>query len=354
MVTTDLKIQKASKSRINEVDFSNLGFGTEVTDHMYVADYNRGVWAGEQIVPFSNLTLAPTTLALHYGQTVFEGMKAFRTVDGNISIFRLAKHQQRFNHSLQRMCMPELSREMFDESVCELVSLEQEWLKRGGADVSMYIRPFMFATELRFGVKASEEFKYIVFTGAVGEYFAAPLRLKVEDSFVRASKGGTGTAKCGGNYGGAFYPTQQAKKEGFDQLIWTDGSEELNIEESGMMNIVLVIDGEVCTPPLSDTILSGVTRDSILCLASDMGYTVRERKISAYEIREKIENGKLTEAFGTGTAAVTAPIACINIQGKDCVLPAQSENSFRHKVSTRLNAIRIGAEEDKFGWNTIL
>jgi len=354
MVTTDLKIREVSKSRINEVDFNSLGFGTVVTDHMFTADYKHGKWNDEQIIPFGPFLISPTTLALHYGQTVFEGLKAFRTVDGRISIFRLAKHQERFNASLKRMCMPELDKAMFDGSVSELVGVEREWLMRGGAGVSMYIRPFMFATELRFGVKASEEFKYIVFTGAVGEYFSAPLRLKVEGSFVRAGHGGTGTAKCGGNYGGAFYPTQLAKQDGFDQLIWTDGTEELNIEESGMMNIVLVIDGEVCTPPLSDTILSGVTRDSILTLAKDMGYTVRERKISAYELRQGIEEARITEAFGTGTAAVTAPIASINIMGKDYFLPSEPKDSFRNQVSKKLNSIRIGAEEDTHGWNTIL
>ena len=349
----EITVHKAGKSRIGEVDFNNLGFGKEVTDNMFVAEYKNGSWNNARIIPFSNLSMSPTALALHYGQTVFEGMKAFRMADGKISIFRMDKHFQRFNVSLQRMCMPVVPYEMFTESIKQLVTLDAAWLK-DIKNTSLYIRPFMIATEERFGVHVSEEFKFIVFIGAVGEYYSKPLRVKIEDKYIRAAKGGTGFAKCGGNYGGAFYPTQQAKIQGFDQVIWTDGSEELNIEESGTMNVVFVIDDVVTTPSLSETILDGVTRDSLLKLAADLGYKTEERKISTLELKKKFDEGKVQEAFGTGTAAVTTPIVSINIKGIDFYLPAYTDQSFVTKAQKRLSDIRLGIYPDKYQWNTII
>lgn len=349
----EISVQKASRSRIDEVDFNNLGFGKEVTDNMFVAEYKNGSWNDARILPFGKLSIAPTALALHYGQTVFEGMKAFRMADGRISIFRMDKHFQRFNASLQRMCMPVVPYGLFTDSIKQLITIDEAWLK-DIKNTSLYIRPFVFASEERYGVHISEEYKFIVFVGAVGEYYSKPLRVKLEDKYIRASKGGTGFAKCGGNYGGAFYPAQQAKIQGFDQVIWTDGSEELNIEESGTMNIVFVIDGVVTTPPLSDSILDGVTRNSLLRLAADLGYQTIERKISTLELKQKFEEGKVQEAFGTGTAAVTTPIVSINIQGIDYHLPAYSDQSFVIKAQNRLTDIRLGIYPDKYQWNTII
>jgi branched-chain amino acid aminotransferase len=351
--STQFAVKKINGSRVKEVDFSNLGFGNEISDHMFVADYINGIWEEARIIPYENLSLAPATLALHYGQTVFEGMKAFRRADGKISIFRIKKHGQRFNKSLQRMCMPEVPEELFEESIKELIKLDHQWVKNVDGS-SLYIRPFCIATEDRFGVKVSSTFKFIVFTGPVGAYYSKPLRLKIEDKFIRAASGGTGTAKCGGNYGASFYPAHLAHKQGFDQVIWTDGSNELNIEESGTMNIILVIDGVVTTPALSDTILDGVTRDSILTLAKDLGYKVSERKISSLELIEKFKQGKIQEAFGAGTAAVTSPIASINIKGADYLLPAYNSNSFINKITSLLKDIRIGNAPDKYSWNTII
>lgn len=348
-----ISIRKKGESRINEVDFSNLDFGTEVTDHMFIADYRNNSWNNPRIIPFGNLSLSPTALALHYGQTVFEGMKAFRMADGRISIFRINKHHSRFNKSLQRMCMPEVPYDLFAESIKLLVSIDEAWLKNIKG-TSLYFRPFVIATEEKFGVRVSEEYKFIIFTGAVGAYYNKPLKVKIEDIYKRAFKGGTGTTKCGGNYGGSFYAARQANLQGFDQVIWTDGSEELNIEESGTMNIMFVIDNVVTTPPLSESILDGVTRDSILKLATDLGYKTTERKISAIELESKFVQGKVQEAFGAGTAAVATPIACINIKGKDFELPGYTENSFYRKASNLLEEIRLGTKSDKYNWNTVI
>lgn len=342
-----------SKSKIHQVDFGNLEFGKYVTDHMFVTEYKNGSWQSPGIVPFQKLELAPSALVLHYGQTVFEGLKAFRMIDGNISIFRIDKHFQRFNRSLERMCMPQVSFDLFNEGIKQLVSIDSAWVPDGEGS-SLYIRPFMIATEERFGVKVSDKYMFIIFAGPVGPYYSEPLRVKIEDKYIRASKGGTGFAKCGGNYGGAFYPAHQAKLQGFDQVIWTDGSPDLYIEESGTMNIMLMFDGTVVTPPLSDSILEGVTRDSILALAKDLGYQTLERRISALELIELHEAGKLEEAFGAGTAAVVSPIRSIHILEKDYQLPKPSKNSFSQKAKQLLQQVRTGGYRDTHGWNTII
>ena len=354
METTNvLSIRKIAHSGIDSVDFNDLGFGKYVTDHMFSAEYKFGTWQQPEIIPFQNLIMAPTALALHYGQTVFEGMKAFRMDDGNISIFRIDKHHQRFNRSLERLCMPQLSFELFSEGIKQLVMLDSAWVPKAPG-TSLYIRPFMIATEERFGVKISEEYKFIIFAGPVGVYYTKQLKVKIEDTFIRAAKGGTGYAKCGGNYGASFYPTQLANSQGFDQVIWTDGSPELNIEESGTMNIIFVMDGVVTTPPLSDSILDGITRDSFLAIALDLGYKIEERKINVRELIELHSKGKLQEVFGVGTAAVTAPIKTIHMLGKDYTLPADNPDSFSQKAKKILTDIRIGARPDKYKWNTII
>jgi branched-chain amino acid aminotransferase len=349
----EIKIEKSKQGRIGEVDFSNLGFGNYVTDHMFVCEYKKGSWNTTQILPFGKFLIAPNALAFHYGQTVFEGMKAFRMNDGNISIFRMEQHFNRLNTSLKRMCMPEISYRLFSESIIQLIRTDSAWLKNIQG-TSLYIRPFVIATEERFGVKISDEYKYFVFAGAVDNYYSNPLKVKIEEKYIRAAKGGTGFAKCGGNYGASFYPTKLAKLQGFDQVLWTDGSEEHNIEESGTMNVMFVFDDIVVTPALSDSILGGVTRDSILKLAKGLGYKTEERNIGMKELKEKFKQGKIREAFGTGTAAITAAISTINISGTDYQLPGYNENSFHRKVKKLLSDIRLGIEADRYNWNTIL
>ncbi len=352
-VLSEIPVRKTLHSKLNEVDFKNLEFGKYVADHMLICDFANTDWKAAQIVPYSNLSMNPTTLALHYGQTVFEGMKAFVMQDGRINIFRMDKHYDRFIKSLDRMCMPPIPKEIFVEGLKQLITVDAGWVptEEGSA---LYIRPFMYASEAKFGVKISEEYRFIIFTGPVPSLFTNAIKLKVETNYIRAAKGGTGFAKCGGNYGGAFYPTQLAKKEGYDQLLWTGGKDNQFIEESGMMNAMFVINDILITAPTSDSILDGVTRDSLLTLANDLGFKIEERPISIVELETAFKNHTIQEAFGAGTAAVVAPVKMIHINGTDYQLPDYSANCMHNKLKVQLEKIRSGAIEDVHGWNCIV
>lgn len=356
---TAIEVRKARQSKVQEVDFSALEFGRYVSDHMLVCDYASGEWQQPLIVPFANLSLSPATLALHYGQTVFEGMKAFRMApaageeEGRVNIFRIEKHYDRFARSLDRMCMAVPPAEIFTEGLVKLVELDKAWVpKEPGA--ALYLRPFVYASEAKFGVKISEQYRFIIFTGPVPELYARPIKVKVETQYVRAARGGTGFAKCGGNYGAAYYPTKLAREQGYDQVLWTDARDNQYIEESGTMNAMFVIRGKLVTPPLSDSILDGVTRESLLLLAAGLGYETEERPVSVQELEEAFLNDQVTEAFGAGTAAVVAPIETIHILGRDYSLPAYHQDSLHRRVKEKLNRIRTGQEEDKYGWNTVI
>lgn len=333
-------------------DLSNLEFGNKVCPHMLVADYD-GEWSDSKIVPYSDLTLSPSTLALHYGQTVFEGMKAFHMIDGNINIFRIERHYERFVRSLERMCMAVPPRDMFIEGLKDIVGTDAAWVPPGNG-AALYIRPFVYASESRFGVKISDQYKFIIFSGPVPELFSKPIRVKVEQDCTRAAKGGTGFAKCGGNYGGAFYPTRKAKEQGYDQVLWTDPVQNEFIEESGMMNVIFVINNRLVTPPLSDSILDGITRDSLLTLARHSGYEVQERPISVHELVQAFNDRSISEAFGAGTAAVVAPISTIGIHDRDYLLPGYRQESICNILKTKLQQIQSGVEKDLFEWNTIV
>jgi branched-chain amino acid aminotransferase len=348
-----IPVRKAEQSRLRAEEILHADFGRIVSDHMLVADYCEGRWQEPEIVPFGEFMISPTALGLHYGQTIFEGMKAFRMKDGRVSIFRMEKHYQRFRKSLERMCMAFLPREHFVDGIRQLIAVDEPWVPNSEG-ASLYIRPFMFATEARFGMKISDEYRFNIFTGPVGPYYTKPLRVKVERHFTRAAKGGTGAAKCGGNYGASFYPAMKAKEEGFDQVLWTDGDGHEFIEESGTMNIMFMIDDVLVTPSLTDTILDGVTRDSLVQIARDMGVKVQERKISYLELKAALQDGKKLEAFGAGTAAITAPIAVIQIDGMDYDVPPYSEESFCVRAAKRLTQIRTGEYPDTHGWNTAL
>lgn len=357
MTTTTLApsfpIEKTKQSRISEVDFNNLEFGKIISDHMIVSDFRNGKWETPQIVPFGDLRMSPAMLSLHYGQSIFEGMKAFYMNDGRINIFRPQRHAARLNRSLERMCMPAISEEMFIQTLHALVEFDKAWIPKAEGS-SLYLRPVVFATESRLGVKVADEYKYIVLTTPAGAYLNKPFRLKVEDTYVRTAEGGPGFAKCAGNYGGAFYPSQIARKEGFDQVLWTDHKEHKYIDEVGMMNVMFVLNGKLVTPKLSTAILDGVTRDSILTLAKDMGVPTEERRVSVDEIEEGFKKGTLTEAFGAGTAAVVATIGCISIHGTAYDVKAPAADSFQVRVKEKLNQIRLGSAPDVHGWNYII
>jgi len=349
----DVVVTPTKKSNIDSVDWNNLEFGRYVSDHMFICKYENGEWQEPQVVPFQNLSLSPNTLALHYGQSVFEGMKAFRMKDGSINIFRIDKHHQRFNKSLERMCMPPIPFDLFQSALTELVRTDKDWVP-SAENAALYLRPIVFASEGRFGVKISDEYYFIIVSGPSAMLHQKPVKVKVERQFIRAAKGGTGFAKCAGNYGGAFYPTQKAKEEGFDQIIWTDAFEHEYFEESGTMNLVFVIDDVLVTPPLSDSILDGVTRDSLLKIAKQKSIPVEERQIGITEFKKAFEEGRITEAFGVGTAAVVAPISVIGIDGELYQLPPYTKSSLHEQLKQELEDIRSGKKEDVWKWNNIV
>lgn len=352
-MNSPIAIERTRHSRIQEVDFNNLGFGSHISDHMLVAAYDKGKWSEPKIMPFGNLPMTPAMLALHYGQAIFEGMKAFKMNDGRINIFRVKRHYERMLKSLSRMCMPGMSEELFTASLEAIVKADEQWIPTAEG-CSLYIRPVVFASESKLGVKISDQYLFVIMTSPVGPYFSKPIRLKVELEYVRAAEGGTGFAKCAGNYGGAFYPTQLAREQGFDQVIWTDAKEHQYIDESGAMNIMFVMDGKLVTPQLTSAILDGVTRNTLAQLAKDMGIVVEERKVSIEEIKKAFESGTLTEAFGAGTAAVVSPVATIHIGGKDYHLPAVTDSALMIRLKKKLNDIRMGNEADVHGWNHII
>ncbi|WP_221392141.1 branched-chain amino acid aminotransferase [Dyadobacter sp. NIV53] len=347
--TLQIEIRQTEVSRLKEIDFNNLGFGRNMADHMFIADYSDGHWQNSRIVPYGELSLSPATAALHYGQTIFEGMKAYKSPQGDTLLFRPTDNWKRFNKSAERMCMPAIPEEIFMGGLTELVRLDSAWVpsQEGSA---LYIRPYMFAADAYVGVKPSDTYTFIIFTGPVGSYFAKPPRVKIETHFIRAAEGGVGGAKCGGNYAGSLYPAKLAQQEGYDQLIWTDAREHAYIEESGAMNVMFVMDGKLVTPFVSDTTLDGITRKTIVAIAHHWGIPVEERRISVKEIIDALKEGRLESAFGAGTAAVVSHIATIGYEGADYTLPEVAEDSFAKNVKDYLNQIYTGKTEDIFGW----
>jgi branched-chain amino acid aminotransferase len=333
-------------------DTKSVPFGKIPTEHMFMATYKDGQWHNAQVTPFHEIALSPLALCFHYGQTVFEGMKAFAMQDGKVNVFRIEKHYERFSKSLYRMCMPHVPKKLFADAIKQLVKIDAAWVPRED-DGALYIRPFMIATEDRIGIKASDEYLFLVVCMPAFKYYSKPLRVKVETNYVRAANGGTGITKCGGNYGGALFPTHLAQEAGFDQVLWTDAIHHEFIEESGTMNAMFFIDNVLVTPELSGTILDGVTRSSLLTLAREKGIQVEERLISYHELVKAFEAGKRVEAFGAGTAAVVAPIEVIAIGHKEykCYI---EPDAMMFQLQKELHDIRKGLVADKHGWNDII
>ncbi|MGI4867366.1 MAG: branched-chain amino acid aminotransferase [Janthinobacterium lividum] len=347
--TFALAIQPTTASRIAELDPKNMVFGQLFADHMLAAEYVDGAWQSARIVPYGPLQISPATSALHYGQAIFEGGKAYRQADGGVAFFRPDANWRRFNISAARMAMPEVPEELFMQGLQELLKLDEAWVPNVPGS-SLYLRPFMFATDGFLGVRPSATYHFGIITCPVAAFFNQPLRVRFEQHYVRAAPGGAGYAKNAGNYGAAMLPAKLAQQDGYHQLLWTDASEHQYIEESGAMNVMFVIDGVITTPALSTSILDGITRRSILQLAHDWGLPVEERRVSSREIIEALENGKLTEAFGVGTAATVAPIATIGYEGQDYDLPALPAEAFARRVGAALDAIRTGQAPDPHGW----
>lgn len=319
---------------------------------MFIMEFYDGEWHNPRIVPFEDMKISPFAIGLHYGQLVFEGMKAYRMEDGSVSIFRIDKHHQRFNRSLERMCMPEVPSDIFRESITKLVEMDRMWIPHAEG-ASLYIRPFVFASEPRIGVKAADEYIFMVVCSPVNKYYSEPLRVKIETRYNRAMEGGTGMAKCAGNYGASLYPAQKAREAGYDQVIWTDARTNSYIEESGTMNVMFIVDGGILTPMLGGSILDGVTRDSIIALATDRGMQVTEKRISCEELQDLFESGKRIEAFGAGTAAVVAPIKSITIGEKEYPCYT-SPDATMYTFLKELQEIRSGATDDRHHWNDII
>ncbi len=348
--TANIKVTKTATSKLPQIDFDNLPFGKTFSDHMLTADYEDGEWKNFEILPFGDIGLSPAISALHYGQSFFEGLKAYRHSDGQISVFRPDQNAARFNKSAERMCMPTLPKELFIESILELVKVDKDWVPNK-ENYTLYIRPFMFATDPFLGVAPSTTYKFMVLLGPTGPYFSKNLRVKIETEYTRAAEGGFGYAKAAGNYGGSLLPAKKAAQQGFDQLIWTDAKSHEYIEEMGAANVMFVIDGKLVTPSTRDTILDGITRKSIIELAKDFGMEVEERRISVKELLEAIANGTCTDAFGAGTAATIAQVAEIEHEGKTYTLPNPAESVFANKMRKALDDIKFGRVEDVKGWN---
>jgi branched-chain amino acid aminotransferase len=347
--TLNIEVNKATKSRLADQDINHVPFGKVFTDHMFVAEYEDGKWTKCSIEPYGNVMMSYATCSLHYGQTIFEGMKAFRTEENETMLFRPYENFKRLNKSAERMAMPEVPEEIFMGGLRELLKLDKNWVPTDEFG-SLYIRPFIIATDEAIGVRPAECYKFIIIMSPVGKYYSEPVKVIVERSYFRAVEGGVGFVKVGGNYGRSLYPTKLAQQKGYQQVIWTDSKTHQYVEESGTMNLMFVIGDTVITPALSDTILAGITRDTVLKLANHWGYKVEERKVSIPEILEAHAKGALKEAFGTGTAATIAQIITIGCDGTDYQLPPVAERKFSTRVDDTLRAIRKGKAPDEFGW----
>jgi branched-chain amino acid aminotransferase len=352
MMITDstFEIKHCENSSLDQVNFDDITFGKVFSDHIFVMDYNEGKWERGSIEPFAPMSMSPASMVLHYGQAIFEGMKAYRQAGGNVSMFRPGDNIKRFNMSAQRMCMPSVPEDIFLQALAELIDLDREWVPNS-SEASLYIRPFMFATDSHVGVRASHSYKFIIFTSPVGAYYSKPVRVKIEKNYTRAAQGGTGAAKAAGNYAGSLLPTTLANEAGYDQLLWTDASTHSFIEECGTMNAAFIVSGKMLVPAVSDTILDGITRKSAIQLAKDLGIEVESRLISVEELEKAAKNGTLEEAFGLGTAATVSVMSTIGFDSWDYDLPAPSTWTVAPQIKSALEGLRRGDNEDVYGWN---
>lgn len=348
--TLDIRINKTANSRIGEFDQSDINFGKQYSDHMLVAHYDKGQWGSPEIMPYGNLSLSPATTFIHYGQSIFEGVKAYKDPEGNVQIFRPDANWRRMNKSAKRMAMPNIPEELFMDGLKELINLDRNWVPDGVGN-SLYIRPFLFATDEFIGVRPAEKFTFMIITSPAGPYYAKPVNIFVQDEFVRAYPGGIGTTKAAGNYGASMYPTQKAKEMGYDQILWTDGVHHRYVQEIGTMNVFFVLGDTAVTPDLeAGTILEGVTRDSIITLLREKGMKVEERPIAIDELEAAFKKGELKEAFGAGTAASIAPIAELTFHEDHMVMPDINSWKTTAWLKKELQDIRYGLKPDVHNW----
>ena len=347
-----MNITKVIKSRIDQVDFKNLPFGRVFSDHMLICHYKNDVWLEPKIIPYGPINMFPGTQVLHYGQSIFEGMKVFKNNHNEILLFREEENFRRLNDSALRLSIPPIPKNIFMNGLKELLNIDEAWCKSDDG-YSLYVRPFIFASSEWIKASSSEEFTFIIITSPTINYYPNSIDLVIEQHFSRATQGGVGFAKAAGNYAGSFYPTKLANKKGFTQVIWTDSKEHKYIEESGTMNIWFMINDILITPALSDTILGGVTRDSILKIASMLGIEVQERKISVDELVDSYQKGILQEVFGSGTAVAIVAAKSISLGDKRMLLPIIN-NPVSMKLKKILQDYQYGRTEDIFNWTNKL
>ncbi len=331
-----------------------LGFGKIFTDHMFIMDYSTELgWHDARIVPYGEISLSPAAMVFHYGQEMFEGMKAYRAADGRVLLFRPQKNIERMNNTNERMCIPKVDPDFVLEALSQLIMVDQDWIPTEPG-TSLYIRPFIIATDPFLGVHPSKTYKFMIILSPVGSYYAgglAPVKICVEDEYVRAVKGGTGYAKVGGNYAASLIGQQKAEEKGYAQVLWLDGIEHKYIDEVGAMNVFFVIDGKVITPMLEGNILPGVTRDSAINFLRAKGYEVEERRISVDQVYEAGQNGTLEEMFGTGTAAVISPVGLLDWHGKMLTINNGEIGKISAMLYDELTGIQFGSKKDEFGWS---
>lgn len=351
----EIKVTPATPDQLKEKpkDESKLGFGDIYADHMLIIDYEKGKgWFNARIEPFGNLHINPAAMALHYGQLIFEGLKAYRGQDGSIYLFRARDNFARFNRSATRLVMPEVDMDLVMDGMKKLILLDKDWVPHSGG-TSLYIRPTMLASEPHLGVRPATEYLFFIIIGPVGAYYPEglnPVRIYVEDRYIRAAVGSTGEAKAAGNYAGSLLAAEEAKEKGFTQVLWLDANERKYVEEVGTMNMFFVIENEVITAPLTGSILPGVTRDSVIQMVKDWGMKVTERSLSIDEVIAAAKDGRLNEAFGTGTAAVISPVGQITYRGEDHVVAGSKMGELSQKLYNEIVAIQYGEKEDPYGW----
>ena len=345
----DFNVTRAERSKLNTMSLENIPFGKYFTDHMLEADFEDGEWRNVEIKPYQPLLLSPSLAALHYGQAIFEGLKAYKDPNGQPQIFRPYDNFLRFNKSAKRMEMAEVTEEIFVEGMKQLVRIDENWIPAKPLH-SLYIRPFMFSSDEMIGVRPSERYKFIIILSPTGPYYSAPMRIYVEEKYVRAVPGGVGFAKTAGNYGAAMYPTAEARRQGYDQVLWMDAAEHKYVQECGTMNVFFVIGNTAITPGIeSETILQGVTRDSVIQLLKDMGLTVKEENLSIDEIVAAHKSGRLREVFGTGTAATISMIK--ELKYRDLVMEFHTDQwEVAPAVKKEMNDIKQGLVADKYHW----
>lgn len=348
------KIQvNLTKEKKEKPAADQLAFGKKFTDHMFIADYTEGKgWHDKRIVPYAPLTLDPSAMIFHYGQTVFEGLKAYQGENGSIRLFRPEKNMERLNHSNDRLSMPPVDEDLALAALKKLITVDKDWIPNAEG-TSLYIRPFMIATESNLSVSASKKYRFMIILSPVGAYYKEginPVKILVENQYIRAVAGGTGTAKTAGNYASSLKAQEEADKKGYSQVLWLDGVEKKYVEEVGSMNVFFKINGEIITPVLNGSILEGVTRSSIIRLLKHWNMPVTERRISMKEVQEAHQNGQLEEAFGTGTAAVISPIGEFNWEGEKMIVNEGRTGEIAKKLYDTLTGIQLGTLEDPFGW----